>query len=94
MKHVFYVNLRHLPYQTFINTLFYLMFHNKSGFKENKSYVQNCDILHQIRVKFVEYDFKLKLFIILYQKQKFHDSPKIADFFEKYDIFPKKCLNL
>ena len=45
-------------------------------------------------VKFVEYDFKLQWFIILYQKQKFHDSPKIVDFFEKYYISPQKCLNL
>ena len=68
MKHVFYVDLRHLPYLPFINTLFYLMFHNNLVFKENKKYAQNCNILHKIRVKFVEYDFKLQKFIILYQK--------------------------
>ena len=60
MKHVFYVNLRHLPYQTFINTLFYLVFHNNLVFTKMKECVQNCDILHQIRGKFVEYDFKLQ----------------------------------
>ena len=32
MKHVFYVDLRHLPYQTLINTLFYLMFHKNLFF--------------------------------------------------------------
>ena len=50
--------------------------------------------LHQIRVKFVEYDFKFQWFIILYQKQKFHDSQKNCWFFKKYYIFSPKCLNL
>ena len=69
MKPVFYVDLRHLPYQTFTNTLFYFMIHNNSVFKENTEHLQNCNILHQIRVKFVEYDFKLHRFIILYQQE-------------------------
>ena len=57
------------------------MIHNNLVFNENTWYLQTCNILHQIRVKFVEYDFKLQRFIILYQKQIFHNSPKIADFF-------------
>ena len=36
MKYPFYVDLRHLPYQTFKNNLFYLMLHNNLVFKENK----------------------------------------------------------
>ena len=44
---------------------------------------------HQIRVKFVEYDFKLQKFIILYQKQKFHNSPNIADFLKNITFSPK-----
>ena len=42
------------------------MFHNNLVFKENRKYVQNCDILHQIRFKFVEYDFKRNF--IIHQK--------------------------
>ena len=33
MKYVFFIDLRHLPYQTFINTLFYLMFYDNLVFK-------------------------------------------------------------
>ena len=40
----------------------------------------------------MEYDFELQRFIILYQKQKFHNSPKLADFFEKKLHFPPKVL--
>ena len=36
MKHVFYVDLRHLPCQTLINILFYLRLYNILVFKENK----------------------------------------------------------
>ena len=91
MKHVFYVDLRHLQYQTFTNTLFYFMIHNNLVFKENTQYLQNCNILHQIRVQFVEYDFKLQRFIILYQKQKFHNSPKIADFLKNITFSQKSA---
>ena len=92
MKYVFYVDLRHLPYQTFTNTLFHFMIHNNLVFQRKYTILTNCNILHQIRVKFEEYDFKLQRFIILYQKQKFHRSPKIADFFQKYYISPPKVL--
>ena len=36
MKHVFYVDIRHLPYHTFIYILFYLMLYNILVFKEIK----------------------------------------------------------
>ena len=35
MKHVFYVDVRHLPYQTFMNISFYLVLYNILVFKEN-----------------------------------------------------------
>ena len=41
------------------------------SFMENKLYAQKCYILKQIKVKIMEYDFKLQRFIILYQEQKF-----------------------
>ena len=36
MKHVFDVDVRRLPYQTFINILFNLMLYNILIFEENK----------------------------------------------------------
>ena len=61
MKHVFYVDVRHLPYQTFINILFNLMLHNILVFKENK-HVQKCYFSYQIRIKSLEYNFEMQRF--------------------------------
>ena len=80
MKHAFYVDVRHLPYQTLINVLFYLKLYNILVFKENKLFEQKCNIWHQIRVKIAEYDYKMQIFIILNQNKKFYNSPKIAEF--------------
>ena len=91
MKNVFYVDVRHLPCQTFINILFYLMLYNIFVFKENMYYVQKSYILHQISFKCVEYDFKMQRFIILNQKQKFYNSPKIADFLAILHFLPKNA---
>ena len=38
----------------------------------------------------MEYDFKMQTFIILNQKQKFYNSPKIADFLKKMLHFLQK----
>ena len=56
------------------------MLYNILVFKENKLYIWKYYILHQNRVKFVEYDFKMQRFIIVYKKQKLDNSPKIAYF--------------
>ena len=55
----------YLPYQSFINILFYFILYNISIFKENMKYIQKFYILYQIKIKFVGYDFKLQWFIII-----------------------------
>ena len=91
MKHVFFVDVRHLPYQTFINILFYLKLYNILVFKENKKFNQIFYILHQIRVKIAEYDLKMQRFIILNPTQKFYNSPKIDEFWKNIAFSPKSA---
>ena len=71
--------------------LSYLKLYNILVFKENKKLEQKCYILHQIRVKIAEYDFKMQKFIILNQNQKFYNSPKIAEFFKNISFSPKSA---
>ena len=78
MNHFFYVDVRHLLYQTLINRLFYLKLYNILVFKTKKLFEQKCYILHQIRVRITKYDFKMQRFIILNQNQKFCNCGKIA----------------
>ena len=87
MKHVFYVDVRHLPYQTFMNISFYLVLYNILVFKQKcVRHTKMLYIFHQIRVKCVEYDFQMQRFIILNQ---FYNSPKIADFLKIFNFLSK-----
>ena len=42
----------------------------------------------------MEYDIKVQRCLFLNQKQIFYNSPKIAEFYKNYCIFPQKFLNL
>ena len=44
-----------------------------------------------MRFKCVEYDFKMQWFIILSQKQKFYNSPKIANFLAILHFLPQNA---
>ena len=46
---------------------------------------------HPIRVKIAEYDFKMQIFIILNQNQKFYNSPKIAEFLKNIAFSTKSA---
>ena len=94
MKHVFYVDVRHLPYQTFIHILCYLMLYNILVFKEISNTYKNVIFYTKTRIKCVEYDFKIQIFIISNHEQTFCNSPKLLKWIADIWIFSQKCLNL